>query len=239
MMQSRRSITRANTMDIIRRFAKEYRKVLGKAPAEIIIVGGGSIMLNYKFRDATQDLDVILHAVSGIKDIITQFAEENHLPRDWMNADFVKTVSYSDVLTEVSRHFCWFNNHTLEIRTVSGIYLIAMKIRAHRDYRNDISDAIGILMEEAEAGNHFSYAEIETAYYKLYHEAPDFKIQELLREICARNTEELKILYNAQRVAESFVGDQLITYIEDGANINTRNVTDVAARIRDKMNKNK
>ena len=38
MMQSKEKITRANAMEIIRRFAKEYRKTLGKAPAEIIIV---------------------------------------------------------------------------------------------------------------------------------------------------------------------------------------------------------
>ena len=44
MMQSKEKITRANAMEIIRCFAKEYRKTLGKAPAEIIIVGGGSIM---------------------------------------------------------------------------------------------------------------------------------------------------------------------------------------------------
>ena len=175
MMQSKEKITRANAMNIIRRFAKEYSKTLGKAPAEIIIVGGGSIMLNYKFRDATQDFDVILHAASGIKDVITRFADENNLPRDWMNTDFVKTASYSDVLTEVSRHYCWLNNRTIEIRTVSGIYLIAMKMIAHRDYRNDISDAIGILVEESEAGNHFSYDEIEAAYQKLYHGAPDQK----------------------------------------------------------------
>ena len=66
-MPSEEKITRANAMDLIRRFAKEYRKTLGKSPAEIIIVGGGSIMLNYKFRDATQDFDVILRAASGIK----------------------------------------------------------------------------------------------------------------------------------------------------------------------------
>lgn len=60
MMQSKEKITRTNALDIIRRFAKEYRKALGKASAEIIIVGGGSIMLNYKFRDATQDFDVCL-----------------------------------------------------------------------------------------------------------------------------------------------------------------------------------
>ena len=47
MMQFKEKITRENAMDIIRRFAKEYRKTLGKAPAEIIIVGGGSIMVHF------------------------------------------------------------------------------------------------------------------------------------------------------------------------------------------------
>lgn len=82
MMPSKEMITRANAMDIIRRFAKEYRKALGKAPGEIIIVGGGSIMLNYQFRDATQDFDVILRTASGVRDIITRFADENNLPRN-------------------------------------------------------------------------------------------------------------------------------------------------------------
>ena len=238
-MTSKDKITRANAMDIIRRFAKEYRKALGKAPAEIIVVGGGSIMLNYKFRDATQDFDVILRAASGIKDVITRFADENNLPRDWMNTGFIKTASYSDVLTEVSRHYCWLNNQTIEIRTVSGIYLIAMKMAAHRDYRNDISDAIGILIEEAEAGNRFSYAEIDAAYRKLYHKAPGLKTQEQFQKICSMSIEDLKIMYDSQKNSESIVGDQLITYIEDGANINTRNVTDVAAQIREKLKKNK
>ena len=146
MMQSKEKITRANAMNIIRRFAKVYSKTLGKAPAEIIIVGGGSIMLNYKFRDATQDFDVILRAASGIKDVITRFADKNNLPRDWMNTDFVKTASYSDALMEVSRHYCWLNNQTLEIRTVSGIYLIAMKMIAHRDYHVQVIELCPIFL---------------------------------------------------------------------------------------------
>ena len=237
MMQSKEKITRANAMDIIKRFAKEYRKTLGKAPAEIIIVGGGSILLNYKFRDSTQDFDVILRAASGIKDVITRFADENNLPRDWMNTDFEKTASYSDALMEVSRHYCWLNNKSLEIRTVSGVYLIAMKMIARREYRNDISDAIGILIEEAEAGNRFFYGDIEAAYHRLYHEAPDPKTQKLFHDICTKSIEELKSLYGSQRNMETAVGDQLITYIEDGANITTNNVTDVVTRIREKMNK--
>ena len=67
MMQSKEKITRANAMNIIRRFAKEYSKTLGKAPAEIIIVGGGSIMLNYKFRDATHFLKMTILSKSLYK----------------------------------------------------------------------------------------------------------------------------------------------------------------------------
>lgn len=79
-------------------------------------------MLNYKFRDATQDFDVILKTVSGVKDVIAKFADDNALPRDWMNSDFIKTPSYSKVLPEVSKHFRTLNNGTLEIRTVEGVY---------------------------------------------------------------------------------------------------------------------
>ena len=239
MMQSKEKITRANAMDLIRRFAREYRKTLGRAPGEIIIAGGGSIMLNYKFRDSTQDFDVILQTDSGIKDIIVRFADENNLPRDWMNTDFTKTTSYSEVLVEVSRHYCWLNNHTLEIRTVSGVYLIAMKMAAHRDYRNDVSDAIGILIEEGENGHAFTYDEIEAAYQKLYHEQPDPEIQEQFRDICSKSIKELKAIFDSRRNMEARIGDQMITYIEDGVNINTKNVEDVTARIREKLNRKK
>ena len=221
-------------MDIIRRFARDYRKDL-ESSRRNHYVGGGSIMLNYQFRDATQDLDVILHTASGIKDVIVRFADENGLHRDWMNTDFVKTASFSEALTEVSRHYCWLNNQTLEIRTVSGVYLIAMKMVAHRDYRNDISDAIGILIEEAENGHAFTYDDVEAAYQKLYHKMPDEKLRNQFRDLCSKSTSELKAIYNSQIDTEALVGDQLITYIKDGADINTNNVNEITARIRTKM----
>lgn len=108
---------------------------------------------------------------------------------------------------------------------------------AHRDYRNDISDAIGIMIEEAENGHSITYEEMEGAYHKLYHKLPESLIQGQFRELCSKNTDELKALFNHQRASESTVGDQLITYIEDGIPVNTKNVTDVAARIREKMNR--
>ena len=238
-MPSKEKITRANVTGILRQFAKEYRKALGKAPGEIVIVGGGSIMLNYRFRDSTQDLDVILRTASGVRDVIARFADENNLPNDWMNTDFMKTASYSTALSEVSRHYCWLNNQTLEIRTVSGVYLIAMKMVSHRYYRNDISDAIGIMIEEAEKGNGITYEEIEKAYRRLYHAEPDDETQQQFRYFCTLTTDGLRAVFDRQKEMEVIVGKQLLTYTESGMNVTVKNVKEVAEAIRKKKEESK
>ena len=234
-MPSDKKITRDNAKDIIKQFAKEYRKELGKVPGEIIIVGGGSIMLNYKFRDATQDFDVILKTVSGVTDIIKKFADENGLPRDWMNTDFIKTASYSDMLSDVSKHLWTLNNGTLEIRTVSGVYLIAMKLIAHRDYRNDISDAIGVLIEEREAGTDITFDDIANAYKILYRCDIPEETAKMVLEFTQLTIPELKEFYNKQMNSEQEHGKKIITYIDQDADINTRNVDDVIEAIKRKM----
>ena len=238
MMPSEKRITRENALDVIKQFAKEYRKELGKVPGEIIIVGGGSIMLNYGFRDATQDFDVILKTVSGIRDVIARFADEQGLPADWMNSDFMKTASYSDRLAEVSRHYCSLNNNTLEVRTVSGIYLIAMKLRSHREYRNDISDICGVMLEEAERGNHFGEKEIADAYRYLYGEAPDTAQAEIVAQLCTQDPGELKKIFERRSHEEKRIGSKIVSYIEDGAAINTKNVDEVIAKMKRKMEEN-
>lgn len=238
MTRFERKITRENAFDIIKQFAKKYRKELGKTPGEIIIVGGGSIMLNYKFRDATQDFDVILNTVSGVDDVIKKFADENGLPRDWMNSDFVRTASYSKMLSEVSKHFYTLNNGTLEIRTVSGVYLIAMKIRAHRDFRNDISDVVGIIIEEMEVGNIITFDDIQKAYERLYNEKISEELMERIQQVCDMNKDELKAYYEKQNKSEQEIGQKIISYIDEGANINTRNVGEVIAKIKEKMDNN-
>lgn len=237
MMLSERKITRENAFGIIKQFAKEYRKELGRVPGEIIIVGGGSIMLNYTFRDATQDFDVILKTVSGVEDVIKKFADENGLPRDWMNTDFVKTESYSNVLLEVSKHFRTLNNGTLEIRTVSGVYLIAMKLRARREYRNDVSDAIGVLIEEKESGNLITFGDIQSAYVRLYNDIlPDELVQQV-QKICNMSVDELRAYYEKQNAFEQEISGRVISYIDEGVPINTRNVDDVIAKIKEKMSR--
>lgn len=234
-MPSEKKIQRGNIIDLIRRFAKEYRRELGKVPGEIIIVGGASIMMNYKFRDATQDIDAIMRTVSGISDVIARFAEENDLPTDWINSDFIKTSSYSSKLYAVSKHFCFLNNDTLEIRTVTGVHLIAMKARAHREYRNDVSDIIGIMIEERMAGTKIDYSDISEAYQYLYGENIDPELKQILSAIAEKDVDELEKEYRERKELETQVNSKMVTYIENGVEINAENADTVIARIKEKQ----
>lgn len=172
-------ITKENADVILKAFAKEYKKINGSRSLEIIIVGGGSILLNYGFREYTQDFDVMVRKAENIKDISYRVAELYNLPMNWLNTDFTHTASYSDKLREVSKHYRTFNNGSLEFRTIQEEYLIAMKMVSARDYRNDISDIIGILMCMLKNNTEISIEKIESALCYLY---PNMSIKEEVYE---------------------------------------------------------
>lgn len=48
---------------------------------------------------------------------------------------------------EYSKYYKTFAN-ILQIRTVSAEYLVAMKLMAGRQYKNDLSDIVGVLIEQ-------------------------------------------------------------------------------------------
>lgn len=162
-------ITKENAYPILKAFAKEYKKQNGTTvPIELVIVGGGSILLNYGFRETTQDLDIMVQSLSLVKNVSYRIADLYNLPDNWLNTDFMHTASYSDKLREVSKHFCSFNNGSLEFRTVNGEYLIAMKMVSAREYRNDISDVVGILIYMKNECENFSMDRIDHAIEFLY-----------------------------------------------------------------------
>lgn len=143
--------TKDNLDMYLKELAKEYRKLGGKAmPAEIILIGGAAILTNYGFRNMTTDIDAVIHAATSMKTAINHVGDKFNLPNGWLNADFMKTSSYSRKLDEVSVYYRTFSN-VLQIRTVSAEYLIAMKLRSGRKYKNDLSDIIGILAEHEKA----------------------------------------------------------------------------------------
>lgn len=204
-------ITKENSYVILKAFAKEYKKEYGNYPLEIIIVGGGSILLNYGFREYTQDLDIMVKSMDDIKKIAYRVAEAYNLPDKWLNTDFTRTASYSDKLREVSRHFRSFNNGSLEIRMITEEYLIAMKMVSARDYRNDMSDIIGIICSMKKNNIDISWEKVSGACQFLY---PDRKLKEAVQKeakaYLTLTAEELEIKYSEIKSMEEKVGERLV-----------------------------
>lgn len=148
--------------------ARLFRKQNGRgASAEIILVGGAAILVNYRFRDMTMDIDAAIHASSSIRDAINQIGDRYKLPRGWLNTDFMRTTSYTDKLNAFSQYYKTFSN-VLQVRTVSAEYLIAMKLKSGRKYKSDLSDIIGILAEHEKCGQPITWERIESAMHQLY-----------------------------------------------------------------------
>ena len=160
--------TKENIDQYLKEVAKEYRKRIGKSmPAEIILIGGASVLINYGFRGMTTDIDAIIQAASGMKDAISAVGDKYNLTFGWLNTDFEQTDSYTPKLLEFSDYYRTYSN-VLSIRTVRGEYLIAMKLRSGRQYKNDLSDVVGILREHKNNGTPIDMVEIRKAVSDLY-----------------------------------------------------------------------
>ena len=165
---SSNSFTKENLDTYLKELAKEFRKLNGKSmPAEIVLVGGAAVLTNYGFRDMTTDIDAVIHAASSMKDAINHVGDKFGLPNGWLNADFTRTGSYSPKLDEVSVHYNDFCG-VLSVRVISSEYLIAMKLRSGRKYKNDLSDVIGILAEHEKKNASITLDKINVAVEKLY-----------------------------------------------------------------------
>lgn len=128
--------TGENLNDYLKAVAKEYKKMGGKAmPAELILIGGAAVIANYGFREMTTDIDAIIHAASVMKDAINSVGDQYHLQNGWLNTDFMRTASYSPKLDQYSTYYRTFGG-ILSVRTVQLEYLIAMKLRSGRLYKN-------------------------------------------------------------------------------------------------------
>ena len=140
--------TKENLDSYLKELAKEFRKKNGtRMPAEIVLIGGASILINYGFREMTYDMDAIIKSSGAMKDAINAVGDRLGLPVGWINTDFVNTKSYTPKLVEYSKYYKTFAN-VLQIRTVSAEYLVAMKLMAGRQYKNDLSDIVGVLIEQ-------------------------------------------------------------------------------------------
>lgn len=173
--------------------AKEYKKANRYNPeAELTLIGGAAIVVNYGFRNSTTDLDGIIRASSSMKDIITKVGDEQGLNIGWLNDDFKRTISYSPKIEAHSKFYKKFCN-CLSVRIIDAEYLLAMKIRSYRQYKHDMSDIIGIVKEHRERQHDISLEATQKAYTELYNEEIDKDTKEFLDMVL--NTEDLEELF--------------------------------------------
>ena len=203
----------------LKEVAKQYKKLNRKGmPAEIILIGGASILINYGFRDSTYDVDALIQASSSMKDAINYVTDTMSLPNGWLNDDFRKTTSYTPRLVRFSKYYRTFSN-MFTIRTVTGEYLVAMKLKAFRQYKHDISDVVGVLREHMRMDDPLTLERIDKAVFDLYDgwdnmpENAKSMIQSIL------NNEDMDALYEAYAQEESAAKDVLLTFDDKYPNV--------------------
>lgn len=228
--------TKENLDNYLKELAKEYRKLGGKVmPAEIVLVGGAAILTRYGFRDMTTDIDAIIYAASSMKDAINRVGDKFDLPNKWLNADFIRTGSYSSRLTEVSVYYKEFSN-VLTVRVVADEYLVAMKLRSGRKYKNDISDIIGVLAENERNNKPITMGMIDNAVEKLYGGWSDFpEDSKPFIETAIRNG-NFEEVYSSVKAEEKESKEILIGFEKEYQNaVNASNVDEILKTLKAKL----
>ena len=231
------SVINKNNLDnYLNELSKTYKKLAGrKTVVEIILTGGAAIIENYGFRDMTTDVDAIYNSSSALKEAINIVGDKYGLPNGWLNDDFKKTTSYSPKLYQYCvpyKTFC----QVLNIRMVTSEYLIAMKLRAGREYKNDLSDIVGILSEHQKKGNPISYEQVDTAVNNLYGGWADFDETAITFIKDAFANGDYEALYAVTRDNEKEAKKQLADFNEDYPDVlKTENVHSVLQSLREKQ----
>ncbi len=226
-------ITKNNLNQYLKELAKEFRKRNGKEmPAEIILVGGASVIINYGFREMTYDFDAIIKASSVMKDAIQVVGDKYELPRGWMNDDFVKTESYTPKIEQYAKYYKMFSN-IVTVRTVTGEYLIAMKLMSGRKYKYDRSDIIGILAEQEKEGKSLTLEDVRRAVRDLYgsYEVISEEVRHFVESVFEEGN--YAELYERTRQYEADNKENLIEYQDKKPGVITGdNVNDIIEALR-------
>lgn len=239
-MSADKPFTKENLDSYLRELAKEFRKKNGnKMSAEIILIGGASILINYGFREMTYDMDAIIKSSGAMKEAINTVGDRLELPVGWLNTDFANTKSYTPRLVEYSKYYKTFAN-ILQVRTVSAEYLVAMKLMAGRQYKNDLSDIVGILIEQEERKKPLSFEVIQKAIVDLYDSYDKIPEESRVFMEAVYNKEDLHDFYRQCREIEQENKDTLVEFQENYPGVlNGDNLADVLKAARAKKQEKK
>jgi alpha-L-arabinofuranosidase len=114
-------------------------------------------------------------------------------------------------LVNYSKYYRTFSN-VLTVRTITGEYLVAMKLMAYRQYKHDISDIVGILREQQNSGDPLTLERIDKAVKDLYDNWDNLpeNAKNMIESILAN--EDMDALYEAYANEEAAAKDALITF---------------------------
>ena len=230
--------TKENIDLYLKEVSKEYRKQAGKKmPAELVLIGGASVLINYGFRNMTTDIDALIQAASAIKEAINHVGDQYGLPNGWLNADFMNTDSYSVKLSQFSVYYKTYAN-IVTIRTVAAEYLIAMKLRSGRQYKSDLSDILGVLAEHEKRGTSITMEQIRRAVTDLY--GTWETLPESSRAFIENVMEDgrFESLYEQTANGEKEVGTLLVQFEQNYPNVVTgNNVNEIAGNLQKKTDR--
>ena len=124
----------------------------------------------------------------------------------------------------------------LNVRSVSAEYLIAMKLRSGRKYKNDLSDVIGILAEHQKSGDIITFRQIDTAVNNLYGGWQDFpKDSKPFIEDALKNA-DLEKVYASIKKEEAEAKDILVAFEEEYPMVaKESNVDDILTLLKQKQ----
>ena len=234
---SDKPFTKENLDMYLKELAKEFRKRNGKTvPAEIILIGGASVVINYGFREMTYDMDAIINAASSMKDAINYVGDKFDLPNGWMNDDFRKTGSYTPKIAQFAKYYRTYSN-IVTFSTVTGEYLVAMKMKSGRKYKYDLSDIIGVLWEQERTGDPLTLERIRKAVKDLYgsYDVISNELRQFVEQ--ALRDGGYEEMYMRVRQAEAENKENLLEYqAEKPEAITSDNVNEIIEALRKRKN---
>ena len=207
--------------------AKIYKRKSHGYIFDFILVGGASILVNYDFRDITNDIDAYFLPSADIKEAIDKVSQKFNIDSKWINSDFKTTKSYSDKLSEFSSFYKSYKD-IINVRTIKDEYLIAMKLMSGRKYKNDISDIVGIINACRNNKKDITFQIISTAVEKLYGSWDNIEkdMVDILNKVL--NTQNLKELYDETIKIELNSRQQLLDFNNEYHNsLNEANINDI------------
>ena len=155
------------------------KKVLRLPPLSLRLEVGECARRTLNYLFCSKDIDIYVNnKPNGFREAVIKVSDKFDMPDDWLNDDFMILNSCSKRLPEISTFYRSLNNGAINVRTVKGKYLIAMKMQSGREYSNDIPDIIGILKDEKAKGNEIKFEDILESGKYLY--GDNFKVSEIL-----------------------------------------------------------